>query len=350
MSKRPQKVKAAIMVEQNQPLIIDSIKLPEELFTGQVLVKVHVSGICGSQLGEIAGTKGIDKYLPHLMGHEGCATVLETGPGVRSVNVGDLVVLHWRKGEGIQADTPKYEWRESPLNAGWVTTFNTHAIISENRCTKIPKTTNHDLAALFGCAITTGFGVVENNAKIKMGESVVVFGAGGIGLNIIQASSLLSAWPIIAVDLHDNRLKLAKSIGATHIINSNKSNAKDKIKQILMNQNLDVFIDNTGSPKVIEMGYELLDKNGRIVLVGVPKHNSNINIHTLPLHFGKTITGSHGGESQPDIDIPRYNNVFNQKIASVSKTITERYSLDNINDAIESMRNGKSSGRIIVDM
>ena len=111
---------------------------------------------------------------------------------------------------------------EKKINAGWVTTFNTHAIISENRCTAIPQNTDNDLAALFGCAITTGFGVIENNANLKMGESIVVMGAGGVGLNMIQAANMHSAWPIIAVDIYDEKLKLAKQFGATHTINSNK--------------------------------------------------------------------------------------------------------------------------------
>ena len=213
-------MQAAIMVAQNQPLVIDTVDLPPEMGIGQVLVKLHVSGICGSQLGELAGVKGRDRYLPHLMGHEGSATVLEIGPGVKHVKPGDLVVLHWRKSAGIQADPPQYRWRGEPLNAGWVTTFNSYAVVSENRCTAIPADTDPEVAALFGCAVTTGFGVVENNAQVRIGESIVVFGAGGIGLNIIQASALVSAWPIIAVDLFDSRLELAKLLGATHTINS----------------------------------------------------------------------------------------------------------------------------------
>ena len=161
-------MQAAIMVAQNQPLVIDTVELPPELGIGQVLVKLHVSGICGSQLGELAGVKGPDRYLPHLMGHEGCATVLETGPGVKHVKQGERVVLHWRKGAGIQADPPQYRWRGEPLNAGWVTTFNSHAVVSENRCTAIPADTDPEVAALFGCAVTTGFGVVENLSLIHI--------------------------------------------------------------------------------------------------------------------------------------------------------------------------------------
>ena len=125
-----------------------------------------------------------------------------------------------KKGLGINSETPKYKWGNKIINAGWVTTFNEYAVISENRCTKICKSNDLDIAALLGCAVTTGFGVIENNAKLKMGESVVVFGAGGVGLNIIQAAKLVSAYPIIAVDLYGERLKLATKFGATHIINS----------------------------------------------------------------------------------------------------------------------------------
>ena len=124
------------------------------------------------------------------MGHEGFGEVVEVGPGVRHVQAGDNVVLHWRPGAGIQSEPPRYRWQDKPLNAGRVTTFNRHAVVSENRCTTIPSDTSPDAAALFGCAVTTGFGAIENNAKLRMGVAVV-FGAGGIGLNIIQAGSCL---------------------------------------------------------------------------------------------------------------------------------------------------------------
>ncbi len=343
-------MKAAILTGQNQPLIIDNVVLPKALEVGQVLVKVHVSGICGSQLGEISGVKGPDPYLPHLMGHEGCASVIEIGPGVKHVQKGDLVVLHWRKGVGIQADPPKYMWQGNPLNAGWITTFNTHAVISENRCTKIPGDTDHEIAALFGCAVTTGFGVIENNAQLKMGESVVIVGSGGIGLNIIQAASLLSAYPIIAVDLFDSRLKLAKNLGATHLINSTKVDAKSAIIKSLGEQTLDVFIDNTGLPNIIELGYELTNSNGRIILVGVPRKGADISIHSLPLHFGKVITGSHGGECQPHKDIPRYLNLLRKDRWSLAEIISARYRLEDINQAIDAMKSGETAGRVLIKL
>ena len=341
---------AAILVEQNKDLIIDKVQLPKVLDIGQVLVEVHVSGICGSQIGEINGAKGPDKFLPHLLGHEGCATVISIGPGVTTLNKGDLVVLHWRKGVGIESKTPTYNWRGNVVNAGWVTTFNKYAVVSENRCTYIPQDTDRELASLFGCAITTGFGVIENNAKLLMGESIVVFGAGGIGLNIIQAASLSSAWPIIAVDLYDSRLDLAKNFGATHTINSSKFDSREIIKKIMEGNSLDVFVDNTGIPKIIEMGYQIINSKGRVILVGVPKINSNIKIYSLPLHFGKSIIGSHGGESNPSKDIPRYLNLFNNGIWGIEGLISERYNLKNINSAINSLKDGKSIGRVIINL
>ena len=339
---------AAILVEQGKPLVVDKITIPDQLDIGQVLVEIFVSGICGSQIGEIYGVKGEDKFLPHLMGHEGCGRIKDVGPGVTKLKIGDKVVLHWKKGIGINSKVPEYIWNGKRVNAGWVTTFNKFAVISENRCTVIPEETPNDTAALFGCAITTGFGVVENNAKLKMGESIVVFGSGGIGLNIIQAAKLLSAYPIVAVDQFESRLRLAKRFGATHIIHSKKKNFSNAVKEITEN-NLDVFVDNTGLPSVIEKGYELVNDNGRVILVGVPRKGENINIFSLPLHFGKTITGSFGGESNPDKDIKRYLKLINSNRLSLDGIITERYKLKEINKAIESMRYGETSGRVMID-
>src|SRR5688572_174041 len=164
-------MKAAVLVELNEPLVLTDIEVPP-LDVGQVLVEVHRSGICGAQLGEIAGVKGPDKFLPHLLGHEGGGVVLETGPGVTHVKAGDHVVLHWRKGEGIQARTTAYNWGGRKVNAGWVTTFQEQAIVSENRVTPIPKDVPFDVAALMGCAVTTALGLVNNDAQVKIGDSV----------------------------------------------------------------------------------------------------------------------------------------------------------------------------------
>jgi len=346
----PKTMKAAILVEQRKPLVIDEIELPEKLEVGQVLVKIHYSGICGSQIGEIDGAKGEDKFLPHLLGHEASGTVMEIGAGVKHVKPGDVVVLHWRKGLGIEGNPPVYRWRGNKLNAGWIATFNEYAIVAENRVTTIPADSDLEVAALFGCAVTTGFGVVENNARVRIGESVVVFGAGGVGLNIVQAANLVGAYPVIAVDLFDNRLALAKEMGATHLINSTIQDAKAVIESIVGAQSLDVFIDNTGQPAIIELGYQITRPQGRVTLVGVPRKGNNINIYSLPLHFGKGLSGSQGGEAIPNIDIPRYQAIFSAGRIKLRELITETLGLDDINTAIENIRSGKLSGRCMIDM
>jgi S-(hydroxymethyl)glutathione dehydrogenase/alcohol dehydrogenase len=346
----PKTMKAAILVEQRKPLIIDEVELPPKLEVGQVLIKVHYSGICGSQLGEIDGAKGEDKFLPHLLGHEASGTVQSVGMGVKQVKPGDVVVMHWRKGLGIEGAPPNYRWRGNTLNAGWIATFNEYAIVAENRVTAIPGDSDLEVAALFGCAVTTGFGVIENNAKVRIGESVVVFGAGGVGLNIVQAANLVGAYPVVAVDIFDNRLALAKQIGATHIINSKTQNSKAEIEKIIGMQNLDHFIDNTGQPAVIELGYDVTKSQGKVTLVGVPRKGDNINIYSLPLHFGMGLVGSHGGEAIPNLDIPRYQNLFRANRIKLRELLTERYSLNDINTAIENMRSGKTSGRCLVSM
>ena len=220
------KGRAAILVEQKKPLVIEEIEMPPLRF-GQVLVKVDCSGICGSQLGEIDGVKGPDRFLPHLLGHEGSARVLECGEGVRTVKSGDHVVLHWRKGTGLEGPAPKYKSSLGDINAGWVTSFNEYAVISESRVTKVPDNLDVEVTAMMGCAVTTGFGVINNNAQLKIGESIVIIGAGGIGLNIVQAAVMVGGHPIIAVDLYQSRLELARSLGATETLLSSKENTEE---------------------------------------------------------------------------------------------------------------------------
>jgi Zn-dependent alcohol dehydrogenase len=346
----PRSIKAAILVEQRKPLVVDEIGLPGHLEAGQVLVKINCSGICGSQIGEIDGAKGEDKFLPHLLGHEAAGTVVEVGPAVRHVQPGDMVVLHWRKGPGIESATPSYTWQGRKVNAGWVTTFQEYAIVAENRVTRVPPDTDPEIAALFGCAVTTGFGVIVNNARLTLGESVVVFGAGGIGLNIVQAAAAVSAHPIIAVDLYDNKLALARTLGATHTINASTTDAGQAIAKICGAAGVDVFIDNTGMPKIIEMGYATTKPQGRVILVGVPKKGDNISIYSLPLHFGREIRGSHGGEAVPNLDIPRYLALAGAGKLCFDQLVTERFSLDQVNEAIEAMRSGAAAGRCLLVM
>ena len=340
-------MKAAILAESKQPLIVDDITLPDNLEFGQVLVDIHYSGICGAQINEIDAAKGSDKFLPHLLGHEGSGIVREVGPGVTTVKVDDHVVLHWRPSKGIQSPTPKYTWNGKTVNAGWVTTFNEQAIISENRLTVIPDSFDMRIAPLFGCAVTTAFGVVNNDAQIKIGQSVVIFGIGGVGLNIAQAASMVSTHPIIGVDLLQHKLEMGKKFGLTHTVASGQENVNDAIWDIVGTQGADVVIDTTGNSRVIEKAYELTHPDGKTICVGVPRKGDNISIYSLPLHFNKVFTGSHGGDAVPDVDIPRYIKLINAGKMTLDGLITHEFGLDDINEALDLFRSGEA-GRCII--
>lgn len=347
----PTTTRAAILVELGKPLVLGTLDLPAELLVGQVLVRVMFSGICGSQLGEIDGVKGADPYLPHLLGHEATAEVLAIGPGVSRVAPGMRVILHWRPASGIEALPPRYLWNSQIVNAGRVTTFNEFAVISENRMTALPDGAGMRESALYGCAITTGFGAVENSARVRMGDRVVVFGAGGIGLNIIQACRFSGAAQIVAIDRHEPRLSLASACGATETLATGDDDTVwRRLREIFGSESPDVFFDNTGNPEVIECGYSLVGSAGRVVLVGVPKSGNRASLFTLPLHFGKSIRGTHGGDGKPDEDIPRYARLIGTSGTTLHTLISDEGALDDVNDLIQKMRSGHSVGRCVIRM
>ena len=333
------KTPAAILVEQRKPLVIDEVEVPV-LKRGQVLVEIHATRICGSQIGEIDGVKGPDKFLPHLLGHEAGATVLEIGPDVTHVAPDDRVVCHWRPGAGIDAGGSVYKWNGREVNAGPITTFQKYAVISENRLTKVPSDTDFELCCLLADTLTTGFGIINNDAKVKAGESVVIFGVGGIGLGVVLGAKLAGAKPIIGIDLHDHKLAKAAEYGLTHQINAGRENAAARVKEILGGL-ADVTIDGTGNPKVIETAYDLAKlRGGRCVLFGVMPSDQRVSIHTLPLHFGRVLTGSEGGQSQPDKDIPEIVRVLAEEKIDWRGFISHRGTLSESYQTIQQMRSG----------
>lgn len=334
------KTRAAILVEQHKPLVIDEVEVPAP-GVGQVLVQIKTSRICGSQIGEIDGVKGPDRFLPHLLGHEGGGIVLETGPEVTHVKQGDAVVLHWRPGAGLQIRPALYQWGNRVANSGWVTTFNEYAVVTENRLTPVPKDFDLEIASLLADTLTTGFGIITNDAKVKIGESVVLFGCGGIGLGAVLGAKLAGANPIIVVDLFEHKLQKAREYGATHTINARETNAEEAIREIVGKAGADVVIDGTGNPQIIETCYRLTQNKGRCVLFGVMPHDKTVTLHTLPLHFGKIITGSEGGGSKPHLDIPRQVRMMQAGIFNPKGFISHRVRLDEVNDAIAKMRSGE---------
>lgn len=344
------KFRAAVLVESGKPLVLDTLDTPP-LQCGQVLVKILCSGICGAQINEIEAVKGPDRFLPHLLGHEAGGEVMDCGPGVSTVTTGQRVVLHWRKGTGIQAQTPVYASdRLGTVNAGWVTTFSEYAVVSENRLTPVPDDFDPESAALMGCAVTTAFGALNNDARIRFGESIAIFGVGGVGLSMVQGAVLASAHPIIALDLLDNRLDLAHTLGATHLINSSKVDPIAAIREIVGNDGVDIAVDNTGVPDVVELAYELTSPHGKTLLVGVMTKGKAARIYTYPLHFDKELIGVSGGHTRPEIDIPNYVRLCQAGKLDLAPLVGKRYTLDQINDALTDLKTGAIAGRCILQM
>jgi len=342
--------RAAILVEQHRPLVLDQVELPETLGVGQVLVRVDAAGLCGSQVGEIDGVKGADPYLPHLLGHEGAGEVLAVGPGVQRVRSGDAVVLHWRKAAGIDASPARYRWQGKPLQAGWVTTWSHHTIVAESRVTPMSEAIDPSLAALLGCAMTTAYGVVCREARVWPGESVVVLGSGGVGGAVVMAASLVSAAPLVVVDRSDAKLDLARRLGATHgVLGDGGGDIEALVRAVVGAAGADIVVETTGVPELIQLAARLTHPVGRTVLVGVPLAPS-VAIPTLPLHLGKRLIGSHGGGADPEADIRRCLQLFRAGRLPLGELVSQCCRLDDVNDAIAALRRGAIAGRCILVM
>ncbi len=334
------KFKAAVLRETNQPLEIIEITAPG-LKSGQVLTKIFYSGICHSQIMEIKGLRGEDHYLPHLLGHEATAEVISIGDGVSKVKLGDKVVLGWIKGDGLDAGGCVYkDSNGNNINSGAVTTFSEYSVVSENRVTLLPQNTPLDLAVLYGCAMPTGAGIIFNEIKPEFGKSLAVFGIGGIGMSALLAASQCKLSHLIAIDIEPWRLKLAEKLGVTHTINAAEQNVKDVINEITDGKGLDYVAEATGKSSNIELGFDLLARNGALVFASHPKAGDKISIDPFELICGKSIKGSWGGAGKPDQDIPKFDKMYQQGKLPLEHMFTKKYKLDQINQAVADLEQG----------
>lgn len=339
---------AAILFEQNQPLRIEAVSIPD-LREGQILVKIHHSGVCHSQLNEIRGEKGPDKYLPHTLGHEGAGVVESIGEGVTKIKKGDHVVLSWIKSGGINAVAPEYYLGTQRINSGQLSTFNEYTVTSENRITLIDKKMPLDKAALIGCAVATGMGSVFNDAKLNPGETIAVFGIGGIGLSAVHASAISKASIIIAVDVSLAKLEKARAMGATHIINANDRNIESRIQEITSGKGVDYAIEAAGRKLTMEEAFRSVrDNGGRTIIVGNLPQGEQISIDPFALICGKQISGSWGGSTNPDKDFPHYVDLYLSGTLRLDDIMTHRFQLKDINKAFELLEKGEI-GRGIID-
>jgi S-(hydroxymethyl)glutathione dehydrogenase / alcohol dehydrogenase len=340
-------VTAAVLESLGAPLKIRNLRLPD-LIRGQVVVKILYSGVCRSQLMEVSGGRGSDAWLPHLLGHEGSGVVLDVGPDVNKVKVGDEVILGWIKGDGIDAPGAKYHCNGQIINSGRVTTFSNYSIVSESRLVKKPVGLPFDVATLFGCAFPTGAGMVLNELNPLSSDTVAVLGLGGIGLSALMALKAVGVQKIIAIDVSDEKLELAKTLGATHVINSRSVDCESELRR-MVNQGVDICVESAGTVSTIELGFKLIRQGGgQLLFASHPPEGDKISLVPHELISGKKISGSWGGSTKPDKDIPRMYRIFSNANIPMESLLTKRYRLEDINEALEDLRLGSVFRPLIV--
>jgi S-(hydroxymethyl)glutathione dehydrogenase/alcohol dehydrogenase len=342
------KTQAALLVATGEPLVMGELEIPL-LKPGQVIVEIAYSGACGTQVMEWRGDKGEDKWLPHCLGHEGTGTVVEIGSAVTKVRPGDKVVLSWIKGTGIEAGGTVYDWDGRKVNSGAVTTFQRHAAVSENRLTLLPHGLPMDVAVLLGCAAPTGMGAVFNVLKVQAGDSIAVFGSGGIGLNAILAAAFAGAMPIIAIDPSPARRSLATIYGATHVIDPNVGDPIAAVKAIVP-QGVDVAVEASGIPEVMEQAANSTrQQGGRAVVIGNAAFGKTLRLNPGLFNSGRSLLGTWGGDSQPDRDYGRFGRLLGSNRFPVRELLSKPYSLDQADTALGDLAAGRV-GRPLIDM
>ena len=328
------KTRAAVLRNVGGPLYIKELEVPS-LGYGQVLVKILASGLCRSQLNEIKGRKGREN-IPHLMGHEAAGIVVDIGDGVGKVKKDDYVVVSWIKGEGIEAEPPKYESKEGIVSAGPVATFTEYAVVSENRAVPIDKKVSPSVAALLGCAVLTGGGIAKN-LNIKKGDEVAVFGIGGVGASaLIKAKSMEAK--TIAIDIVDWKLRWAEEALEIEAISPSEINSRK----------FDFVIECSGSKEAMEKAFESAKDNGTVVLAGNLEPGEKISINPFDLIKGKKIFGSLGGWSFLDKDVPEYIDEYLRGSLPLTKLITKEYAFDRINQGLKDLESGKLIKGVVV--
>lgn len=331
------KTLAAILTQTGKLLELDEIDIPH-LQSGQVLVKVNYSGVCGTQLSEVDGKKGEDKWLPHCIGHEAIGSVVDIGRDVTRFRKHDNVVMSWLKTDGIDAGGTQYSWGGRKVNAGPVTTFQHYAVVSENRLTKMVSNSLGEMLVLLGCAAPTGMGAVKNVLRPHAGESIIIFGAGGVGLCALMMARKMNMSPIIVSDISEQRLSLAKQFGADITVNVNETQLHMAMQEHDL-QHVDYLVEATGNINVVNSIMELLrPQGGRAVIVGNAPVGQIMKISPSQFNMGKSILGTWGGDSKPERDFDIFLQILNENKDVIRKMNQTSFSLEQVNEALACMR------------
>jgi Zn-dependent alcohol dehydrogenase len=338
-------------------MVIDEVELRDPSPT-QMLVKQFASGICHTQLHTLHNP---DAKTPLLLGHEATGVVVATGSQVRQVRAGDHVMLSFmprRLRSAARPELPTLRVRGQAVRAsGASCTWSEHAVVDETFVVPLDKDVATDVTAIIGCAVATGCGAVINTANVRPGDSVVVFGVGGVGLCAVQAAANVSAGPIIAVDLTEEKLEFAKRFGATHGINAR---TEDPVAQIveLTDGGADFAFDAIGHPDTVARllpsvrpaipGWR--PEGGTAVQVGVPRQQTHIPVIGDILPGGKVYRGTYGGSARPEHDFPMYVGWFKQGKLLLDLLVSRRFKLEEVNEACDALERGEILGRAIIEL
>ena len=358
-------MKAAVCREFGKPLIIEDVELDSPQ-AGEIRVRLAACGICQSDVHSIEGAWG--GVLPSVFGHEAAGIVDEVGDGVEGLRPGQHVVVtlirachrcfFCRLGQPALCETSFRLDREPPLKAadgspigqGTRTGGFAEAVLVEaSQAVRIPDAIPLDSAALLACAVITGFGAVVNTAGVQAGNSVVVIGTGGVGLNAVQAAALSGARPVIAVDIAQRKLGVARRFGATDTINPREEDVEARVASLTAGRRADTVIVTAGSGPAVEQAITLARRAGTIVLVGMPPSGNASRIDPGQVaHDGQRILGSKLGSAQPQIDISRLVRLYQSGRLKLDELVSRTYSLGEINEAIASSAGGDAIRNVIV--
>jgi S-(hydroxymethyl)glutathione dehydrogenase/alcohol dehydrogenase len=362
--------KAVIGRELNQPVTVETVEV-ESPRANEVMVKIGACGVCHSDFSATNGT--IPLPLPAVLGHEAAGVIHEVGEGVDDVKVGDRVIVSWipmcgkcrfcASGRPALCDVaaraaftlPDGTSRLKDSKGETLNHFAGVAVMAEYATMHRDNVIVHDIdvepdkAAIVGCAVMTGVGAVINTAKVEPGRSVVVFGCGGIGLNVIQGASLVGAGMIIAVDTADKKLEMAQGFGATHTVNpTSDGDAVAKVVEIT-GGGADYGFECIGLPATIEQTYNAVGRGGTAVVVGVTKITDTITLGSFLIPFTeKVLAGSVYGSCQPRVDFPRLLSLYKSNRLKLDELVTATYSIEDAPRAFEDMINGVNARGVIV--
>ncbi len=361
-------MKAAVLYEINTPLKVEEVTLDEPQ-ENEVLVKIVATGVCHSDLHFMKGE--MPQPTPFVPGHEGAGIVEKVGPGVTTLKPGDHVILMVAFACGkcrycvegrptrcvenlpiqMMATLPGGGMR---LHKGdqelhhlfGLASFAEYAVVHERSAVKIREDAPMEVVCPLGCGIATGIGTAINTTGIKAGESIVIYGCGGVGLSAVMGAKLAGAGTLIAVDTLERKLEMAKELGADHIINASQEDPKAKVME-LTGGGADYAIECIGNVDVIMQAFGSIHVGGKCILVGMAPLVSMLSIAPFEFLLGKTMTGAIQGDIIAPIEIPRYIDLFMAGKLPIDKLITKNYKLDQINEAFEALEKGETIKSII---